>query len=186
MGGILLMKKLIRRISAGVVILSFLMPWFDLLLMRVSGITLMIETLKARPDFEVEALTVFAIFGVIILIGAIATVVNPGLFESVLLTTPAVFLLLMILNAGAESHENGMGIYVLVIGIVGVIGSFFVKEQGKQAPSSPVLASQGEVAATTEQPVASSNMQKFCTHCGNEVTGNHGAFCVYCGTKLNG
>lgn len=158
-------KFLFRRISAGIVIISFLLPWFEDFFMNYSGLNMIIEGYKEGYEETVFLAT----FSLITLVFALLLVVIPKLVPTILFLIPGV-LWLVLFYSGDMADYRMYGTYVYTLGVVGIFISFFIKKGNKgNVASIPV---QNEVASTIEVPqkaTAAANNTVFCKNCGNEM-----------------
>ena len=204
-------KITLRRISAGLVLISYLLPWLVISALGISGnasgYEFLTEGHKMGSDLELEGfgIVMTIIWAVIAL--AVLTLVWPKILPSILLLASGAVLLLILLLAGRvdSADQNsmeymvsqltdvkpGLGVYVLLLGLIGIIASFFVKEKLQnpaidtpfEAEQSELVTASEEVAASSEESIEQEEAERFCKNCGKLIKAE-ASFCMNCGSSV--
>lgn len=175
------MKNIVRRVSAAIIIFAFFLPWIDLIIMELSGVRLIQASLGLGNDYNEPGLIIFGIAAIVMIVFAIWTVIQPKALPSILLFVPTVLFLIGVFSENESGAVILAGIYVLTIGDIGILISFFLKNE-PITNQAPVYNAAPEAAATT-QTTSSMSEQIFCTNCGTAVS-NKTQFCGSCGVDL--
>lgn len=196
------MKSLVRKVSAGIAILSFFLPWVTIstfiMSASLSGFTILTTSFNVGNSMaasfisELALLKVFAIFLLIIIAAAIWTVIQPKVLPTIILIIPSAILIIMFFGVEELAENRGAGIYLFTLSIIGVVVSLFLKDgvpapRTNAVPLASTVEPQPDSTSTvqSDQPIVAQAKQSFCSECGNKLNANN-QFCKECGSKVNG
>ncbi|MDQ1144135.1 hypothetical protein QE429_000962 [Bacillus sp. SORGH_AS 510] len=175
-------KLLLRRLSAGIILLSFLLPWYEDFLTDYSGLAIITEGFN---DGSEEG-TFVAVLAIVTAILTLLVAVFPKLILTILALVPSAFWLFMFYGSEDISEYRMYGAVVFTIGVIGIFLSFFIKNQNNVTNGTTDVRQ--EIASThgdynsAELNQTSENLKQYCKHCGQEVSVTS-KFCPSCGSS---
>jgi hypothetical protein len=124
-------RKHVRQIGAAIVLISYLLPWFEEWFVNVSGWDLIEIGITFGSDFGVDEAVYVGIFALVTALFALWQVIKPNVVSSVLLGIAGTIWILLIFLVEELSEIKLAGTYVFSLGvIVSVYVPLFVPKDG--------------------------------------------------------
>lgn len=194
------MRSIVRRIVGVVAIIAFFLPWMEIpyigfLLDDITGLTLIKLGFTEGLDYGVDELLILGIVAAVILLAAIIMLIVPNLGTSLVFAIPSAIFLILLYSEGDFSEIKGIGITVLLLATIGVVVSFFLKDEKRSGlepadsesndlyGTSELASAEDEVASSREKEI--DDEKRFCIHCGNALRSGV-KFCSACGVEVRG
>lgn len=195
------MKAIVRRISAGVIVLAFFLPWFNFKnevsdaeglfeivglgsLIELSGKDLVFKSKEFKAILEMGDVTSIAnVISVIlfVMIGlAVWTLISAEEIPTTLLLVLST-ILLVIIYLTEEIPAKSFGMTLTLLGVIGVYASVFISSE----IASPFTKKQVNkpIASLAERDAYTASQAEGRVHTTRHTSTRK--FCRYCGNKVN-